>query len=267
MMIISPRTAAAFVAIAPLLIAMHAVSAQPAARGGAPASKAPATKAPVAKSPPLRTPASGTPVTAAQRRAVLLDPSRAFWKTRAPATVSLDVETSRGTITVELVREWAPSGVDRFYNLARAGYFDDSRFYRVIYGFIAQFGLARDPAIADLWRQRKIPADSVRQSNARGTISYAQFTPSSRTTNLFVNLRDNPELDTLGFAPIGRVIQGMEVADSLYADYGELPSSAAPVGNPKRLFGESNRYLDEAFPKLDRILKITVRPDSAPAPL
>jgi cyclophilin family peptidyl-prolyl cis-trans isomerase len=198
--------------------------------------------------------------TAAQRQATLLDPSRPFWATRAPATVTADVETTRGVITIELVREWSPAGVDRFYNLARAGYYDDSRVYRVIYGFIAQFGIAGDPRIANLWGRRKIPADPVREHNVRGTLSYAQFKPTDRTTNVFINLRDNPQLDTLRFTPFARVVSGMDVADSLYAFYGELPSADAPVGNPKRLYGESNKYLDEKYPLLDRIVKITIRP-------
>jgi peptidyl-prolyl cis-trans isomerase A (cyclophilin A) len=197
--------------------------------------------------------------TAAQRRAVLRDPSSEFWSTRAPATFTADVETSRGAITIELTRAWAPAGVDHFYNLARAGYYDDSRFFRVLFGFVAQFGIAGDPTIANLWGRRTIPADSVREHNVRGTLAYAQFKPSDRTTNVFINLRDNPNLDTLKFAPIGRVVQGMEVADSLFANYGELPISDAPLGNPKRLYAESNRYLDEKYPKLDRILKITLR--------
>ena len=202
--------------------------------------------------------------TAAQRRALLLDPTRPFWSTRAPATFTADIETSRGTITVEFTREWAPHGVDRFYNLARAGYFDDSRFFRVLFGFVAQFGIAGDPDVANLWGRRNIAADSVREHNTRGTLSYAQFKPSDRTTNVFINLRDNPNLDSLKFAPIGRVTQGMEVADSLFSNYGELPISDPPLGNPKRLYAESNRYLDEKYPKLDRIVKITIRADSVP---
>ncbi len=197
--------------------------------------------------------------TAAQQRALLLDPRKPFWATHAPATVTADIETSRGTITVELIREWAPAGVDRFYNLARAGYYDDSRFYRVITGFVAQFGLAGNPAVAKSWSQRKLPPDSVRQPNIRGTLTYAQFKPTDRTTNVFFNLRDNPELDTLKFAPIGRVVQGMAVVDSLYSYYGEFPAAPEPLGNPKRLYGESNKYLDEKFPLLDKIVKITIR--------
>ena len=201
------------------------------------------------------------PMTAAQRRAVLMNPANAFWRAKAPDTVQLDVETSRGTFTVELLREWAPRGVDRFYNLARAGYYDDTRFFRVVPWYIAQFGLASTPAITNAWRTRKLPMDSVRGSNARGTLSFAQYDPRDRTTNVFINLRDNPSLDSLGFAPIGRVVGGLDaVVDSLYGGYGEIPAMAAPLGNPRRLYAEGNRYLDKEFPRLDRIVGITVRP-------
>ncbi|MFN8580391.1 MAG: peptidylprolyl isomerase [Gemmatimonadaceae bacterium] len=199
-------------------------------------------------------------MTAASRRAILRDPSRPFWKAKAPDTVAVDFQTSRGTFTVELVRAQAPNGVDRFYNLARAGYFDDSRFFRVVPFFVAQFGIAGDPAVARLWSLRRIPADSVRASNTRGTLTFAQNTPKDRTTNLFFNLRDNVALDSLGFAPIGRVVQGMEVVDSLYSAYGEMPVSKPPLGNPQRLYNESNRYMDKRYPKLDRIVSITIRP-------
>lgn len=195
---------------------------------------------------------------------------RQAWTTHAPATVMADVETSRGTFTLELIRDWSPRGVDRFYNLARLGYYDDSRFYRVIAGFIAQFGMAGDPAVARAWGQRRLPAEPVREHNVRGTIAFAQYKPTDRTTNVFINLRHNPQLDTLKFTPIGRVVKGMEVVDSLYAYYGEFPAADEPLGNPKRLARESNKYLDEKFPNLDHVIKITIRPSTnvqdTPAP-
>jgi len=187
---------------------------------------------------------------------MLRAPTNAFWSTRAPDTVTADIQTSRGTITVELPRDWAPHGVDRFYNLARAGYFDDSRVYRVIDGFIAQFGLAGDPAIARVWSQERVAPDPRRVANARGTVSFAQLTRDDRTTNLFINLRDNPRLDSLGFVPIGRVVKGMAVAERLYAGYGERPMAPA---NTTRLYGEANAFLDARYPKLDRIRTVTVR--------
>jgi len=179
---------------------------------------------------------------------------------------STHFETSRGTITLELTRAWAPNGVDHFYNLARAGYYDDSRFFRVIYGFIAQFGISKDPAAANLWGSHTIRADSLVEHNTRGTISYAQFKPTDRTTNIFINLHDNANLDSLKFVPIGRVTAGMEAADSLFSGYGELPSSEAPLGNPKRLYAETNKYLDEKYPKLDKIIKITIHTDAGTPP-
>ena len=204
-------------------------------------------------------PPQTAPLTPAQRQAMLRAPANAFWSTRAPDTVTADIQTSRGTITVELLREWAPHGVDRFYNLARAGYFDDSRFYRVVYAFVAQFGIAGDAAIARLWSQQKLRPDSARTPNARGTIAYAQTKPTDRNTNLFINLADNRSLDSLGFTPIGRVVQGMEVADSLYSRYGEMTMADPPFGDGKRLYRESNKYMDAEYPKLDRILKVTIR--------
>lgn len=203
-----------------------------------------------------------SPLSSTQQRALLMDPTRPFWRTKAPDTVVLDVETSEGGIAIELIRAWAPHGVDRFYNLARAGFFDDSRFYRVIMFYIAQFGHPASPAVGGVWRNRKLPPDSVRSSNVRGTVTYAQFTPRDRTSTLFINLNDNASLDSLGFAPVGRVIEGMDVADRLYTGYGELPASPAPLGNPRRFYGESNRFLDKEYPELSRIISIKVRRDT-----
>lgn len=206
-------------------------------------------------------------LTPAQRRARLLSPAHAFWKTTAPDTSSFLVETSQGSFTLDLIRAWAPHGVDRFYNLARAGFFDDARFYRVLPFYIAQFGLPASPAVGATWRERKLRPDSVRSSNVRGTLTYAQFTRRDRATTLFFNLRDNLNLDTLGFAPIGRVVEGMEVADALYSGYGEIPASPAPLGNPRRFYAESNRFLDKEYPKLDRIVSITLRQERPPPPI
>ena len=197
----------------------------------------------------------------------LADPTNPFWKTKAPEKFIADVETPHGTIALEVTRAWAPNGADHFYNLVRSGYYDDSRFFRVIYGFIAQFGISKDPAAANLWGSTTIPADPLVERNVRGTIAYAQFKPTDRTTNIFINLRDNPNLDTLKFVPIGKVVSGMDVADSLYALYGEVPSSDPPLGDPKRLYSETNKYLDEKFPNLDKIIKITIRADPGTPPL
>ena len=149
----------------------------------------------------------------ADRRAALLDTSSAFWQTSAPALYYARVETTKGTFTLEIERRLAPRGADRFYNLARAGFFDDSRFSRVVPGFIAQFGLPGDPAVAALWTTRAFADDSVRTSNVRGTIAFAMTGPDTRTTQLYINLVDNTRLDAQGFAPLGRVVQGMDVVD------------------------------------------------------
>lgn len=220
---------------------------------------APPTQAPRAQAPARRPPAApppAAPLDSARLRGMLHRPTDPFWSTRAPDTVLIDIQTTRGPITVALRRAWAPHGVDRAYNLARAGYFDDSRFYRVVDGFVAQFGLAGDPLIADLWSRQPLPPDARRVSNARGTVTFAQLKPGDRTTNLFINLRDNARLDALGFAPIGRVVKGMAVADRLYAGYGERPMAKA---NTARLYAESNGFLDAKYPKLDRIRKVTLR--------
>jgi cyclophilin family peptidyl-prolyl cis-trans isomerase len=214
---------------------------------------------------PLTAQAPATrPPTAAQQRAILRTPTHPHWRAKAPDTVQFEMTTSKGALTIELVRAWAPHGVDRFYNLARAGFYDDTRFYRVIHRFIAQFGIAADPTVNNTWGSRKLPADSVRTSNTRGTVTFAQYDPTNRTTNVFINLGDNAALDTLGFAPIGRVVAGMEVADSLYFPYGELPASPAPLGNPKRLYAETNRFLDAEYPKLDRIVRLVLMPKETP---
>lgn len=197
--------------------------------------------------------------TAAQKQAALQNPASPFWKTHAPDTVTADVETSRGTFVIEMVRAWAPHAADRFYNLARAGYYDDSRFYRVIAYFIAQFGLAGNPATSALWSRQRIAQDSLREPNLRGTISFAQNSPRDRTTNVFVNMGNSYTLDSLKFVPFAHVIKGMEVVDSLYSGYGGKPIMNKPDADPKRLARESNRYLDAAFPKLDRLRRITIR--------
>jgi peptidyl-prolyl cis-trans isomerase A (cyclophilin A) len=164
----------------------------------------------------------------------------------APDSFRVNVETSRGTFVVEAVRPWAPHGVDRFYALTRDGFFDQDRFFRVIPGFIAQFGLNDDPKANARWNGKPIPDDSVRHSNARGTIVFATEGPATRSHQLFINLADNARLDKLGFTPIGRVVAGMEVVDSLYGGYEE-----APVQRLIQKLG--NSYLSRMFPKLDYI--------------
>lgn len=185
----------------------------------------------------------------------LQNPHDAFWSTPAPAIFRAKLETAKGGFVIEAHRDWAPHGVDRFYNLVRAGFFDDSRFFRVRAGFIAQFGIAGDPHIAQLWRNETIADDPVRQSNTRGTVAYAMTAPNTRTTQLFVNLVDNMKLDAQGFAPIGKIVSGMEVVDQLYAGYGEDAGGGMRGGKQDKIFAEGNARLDRDFPRLDKIIR------------
>lgn len=181
---------------------------------------------------------------------------------RAPEVYRVVFATTEGDFTVRVRREWAPRGADRFYNLARHGFYDGARFFRVVDGFVAQFGLSGEPRLDSLWRRHAIPDDPVRASNGRGTIAFASSGEDTRTTQLFVNLRDNSRLDALGFAPIGRVVEGMDVVDQLYAGYGEgAPRGAGP--SQERIVREGNAYLEEEFPKLDYVEGTEVLRDSA----
>jgi cyclophilin family peptidyl-prolyl cis-trans isomerase len=189
----------------------------------------------------------------------LEDPRDAFWSTPAPEVFRAKFQTTKGEWTIEAHRDWAPGGVDRFYNLVRAGFFGDSRFFRVRAGFIAQFGIAGDPRIAQLWRNETIPDDPVRQTNLRGTVAYAMTGPDARTTQLFINLADNAKLDAQGFAPIGKVVSGMDVVDRLYSGYGEAAGGGMRGGKQEKLFTEGNRWLDREFPMLDKLLRASLQ--------
>jgi len=171
---------------------------------------------------------------------------------RAPETFRVRFETSRGPFVVEAHRNWSPHGVDRFYQLVSSGFYDGVRFFRVIPGFVAQFGIHGDPTVAAAWENMVIPDDSVVQSNTRGTISFATAGPNTRTTQLFINYRDNLALDRMGFSPIATVIEGMNVVDSLYGGYGDGPPDGRGP-DQGRITREGNRYLEREFPKLDFI--------------
>jgi peptidyl-prolyl cis-trans isomerase A (cyclophilin A) len=154
--------------------------------------------------------------------------------------------TSRGPIVVQVNRAWAPRGADRFHELVQQSFFDDDRFFRVVPNFVAQFGLNDKPAINDAWDAKRITDDSVTHTNARGTLVFASEGPNSRSHQLFINLVDNAQLDKLQFAPIGRVVEGMSVVDSLYNGYGERPDQ-------QFIQTLGNSYLNRNFPKLDYI--------------
>ena len=205
-----------------------------------------------------RTGSADPAVTATGRRDLLLRPDAAYWNEPSPAEYKVSMETTKGTFVIAVTRALAPRGADRFYRLVRAGYFDDSRFFRVVPGFIAQFGIPGDPAITQVWKDRRMPDDSARASNVRGAIAYAMTGPNTRTTQLFISLVDNSRIDVQGFAPIGRVVSGMEVVDRLYGGYGETAGGGMRAGRQDRMLLEGNRHLDRDFPKLDRILRARV---------
>ena len=185
-------------------------------------------------------------------------------KKPAPKIVVPDVfrvqfETSQGDFTVEATRAWAPHGVDRFHELVRKRYFDDGRFFRVIPGFIAQFGVHRDFNVHATWRQLFIPDDPPKQKNLRGTLAYAMSGPATRATEIFINLADNPLLDEQAFVPFAKVIQGMDVVDKFYAGYGEMRPQGKDI-DPGRVEEETNEYLVQRFPKMDYIKHATFLP-------
>jgi peptidyl-prolyl cis-trans isomerase A (cyclophilin A) len=178
---------------------------------------------------------------------------------QAPAIYKVRFDTSKGTFVLEIHREWAPNGADRFYNLAKNGFFNNNRFFRVISGFMVQFGINGDPRISAVWQNANIPDDPVRESNHRGYITFATAGPNTRTTQVFINYADNRGLDSQGFSPFGRVISGMNVVDALYAGYGEgAPQGQGPEQD--RIQKEGNAYLMSNFPKLDYVKKATITP-------
>jgi peptidyl-prolyl cis-trans isomerase A (cyclophilin A) len=173
---------------------------------------------------------------------------------KAPDVFQAKFETSKGAFVIEVTRAWAPFGADRFYNLVKNGFYDNCRFFRVLTGFMAQFGINGDPKLNTVWNQANIKDDPVVQSNKRGFVTYAKSSmPNSRTTQIFINFNDrNAGLDSQGFAPFGKVVEGMSVVDSLYADYGEgAPSGAGPSQGLVQTQG--NAYLEKSFPKLDYV--------------
>jgi peptidyl-prolyl cis-trans isomerase A (cyclophilin A) len=179
----------------------------------------------------------------------------------APSVFQVRLETTKGAIVIEVHRDWAPNGADRFYQLVTSRYYDGNRFFRVVAGRWAQFGINGDPAVAQAWRDRPIPDDPRRQSNVRGTVAFAFAVPNGRTTQVYIALTDlSATQDEQGFVPFGRVVSGMEVADALNSEYGESSGSGIRAGRQQPLFDGGNAYLDRAFPRLDRIVKAVVLP-------
>jgi peptidyl-prolyl cis-trans isomerase A (cyclophilin A) len=180
-------------------------------------------------------------------------------KVVVPEVFRVKFQTSQGDFIVEAVRAWSPHGVDRFHELVRKRYFDQGRFFRVVAGFIAQFGVHRDFNVHETWRQFFIVDDPRKEKNVRGTLAFAQSGPNTRATEIFINLADNPMLDEQGFVPFARVVQGMDAVDKFYSGYGEM----RPVGkeiDPGRVEEEANEYLVPRFPKLDYIKRASFVP-------
>jgi homoserine O-acetyltransferase len=192
-------------------------------------------------------------------RSLLLSPDDASMNQRAPEVVRVRLETTKGIIRLEMHRAWSPHGVDRFYNLVRHGFYDQAPVFRVRAGMWAQFGINGDPKIAQLWRNRTIPDDPRVESNIRGTMAFAFKDPNGRTTQVFINLRDNSAShDAEPFVPIAKVIAGMDVADALYAGYGEQAGGGIRAGKQDPLFEGGNKFLKDKFPLLDYIVKASV---------
>jgi peptidyl-prolyl cis-trans isomerase A (cyclophilin A) len=180
----------------------------------------------------------------------------------APDTFKAQFDTTKGKFVVEVTRSLSPNGADRFYNLVRSGYFKDVAFFRVIPGFMCQFGIHGDPAVSAKWREANIQDDPVKGSNLRGTITFATAGPNTRTTQLFINFANNTSLDGQGFSPFGKVISGMDVVDKINSEYGD----GAPYGrgpDQGRIQAEGNAYLKKDFPNLDYIKSVTILPAAA----
>ena len=177
---------------------------------------------------------------------------------RSPPRWFATVETSKGKFVLEIDRSLTPLGADHFLQLIRAGFYDDSRFTRVVPNFIVQFGVAGDSAKNARWSTVTIPDDSVKQSNVEGTFAFAMRGPNDRTTQLFISVVDNSRLDAQGFAPLGRVVEGVDVVKSIYSGYGETSGGGVRAGNQAPLMNGGNAYVDRMFPKLDKLIRITV---------
>jgi peptidyl-prolyl cis-trans isomerase A (cyclophilin A) len=197
---------------------------------------------PAPKSASAKTGASHT--AAAVPHPSLLNP--ASLKARAPAVFKAKFTTTAGDFVVEVHREWAPLGADRFYNLIRYGYFTNAAFFRVVPGFVVQFGLSADPAVNKVWKTASIQDDPVIQSNKRGNLVFATAGPNTRTTQLFINYADNARLDGMGFAPFASVVEGMDVVDKIHSAYGESPRQDL-------ITEQGDAYLKANFPAIDKI--------------
>lgn len=230
---------------APADSAVDAPAAEPvpAPEAGEPAAESAAEGGELAAEPDVATAADPAPPP-------LLDPDALA--ERAPNLYRARFRTTLGDFVLEVHRDWSPRGADRFYNLVKAGFYDEARFFRVVEGFVVQFGINGDPAVSAAWSDAIIQDDTVAQSNVRGRITFATGGPNTRTTQVFINLADNANLDGMGFSPFGEVVEGLDVVQGLYSGYGDgAPYGAGP--DQGRIEGEGNAYLEREFPRLDYV--------------
>jgi homoserine O-acetyltransferase len=188
----------------------------------------------------------------------LRDPQNVLWSKPAPDVYHVQIDSSKGSFVLEVTRALAPRGADRFYHLIEASFYDGSRFFRVIAGRFAQFGIPGNPAIAGIWRDQSFPDDPVRASNTRGTFAYAMTGTDARTTQIYINTSDQLQQDAQGFAPFGKVVEGMDVVDKLYSGYAERSGRGMRAARQGQLFEEGNAYLDRAFPLLDKLIRARI---------
>lgn len=180
---------------------------------------------------------------------------------RSPDLFRVKVETTAGNFVIEVHREWSPHGADRFHELVKDGYYNDSRFFRVVPGRWAQFGISGDPRTAREWRNRVIPDDRLVQHNTPGFVAFANTGPNTRSTQIYINTGDNSRNDKEnGFAPFGRVVEGMDTVEKLYGGYGEHAGGGMRAGHQDAMFEGGNAYLDREFPKLDKLIRAAVIP-------
>jgi peptidyl-prolyl cis-trans isomerase A (cyclophilin A) len=180
---------------------------------------------------------------------------------RSPDQFRVKVETTAGNFVIEVHRDWSPHGADRFYELVHNGYYNDSRFFRVVPGRWVQFGISGDPHTAQQWRHRVIPDDRLVQHNTPGFVAFANTGPNTRSTEVYINTGDNSRNDKEdGFAPFGRVVEGMDVVEKLYGGYGEHAGGGMRAGHQDDLFAGGNAWLDREFPKLDKLIRASVVP-------
>lgn len=192
------------------------------------------------------------PAGAAPVKEKLMDPSKLT--EQSPGTYRVKLETTKGNIVMEVRREWAPIGADRFYNLVKNGFYDGVKFFRVVPNFVVQFGIAADPGLSSIWKNANISDDPVKQSNKKNYVTYAKTqAPNSRSTQLFINLKDNAFLDSQGFAPFAEVVEGVDVIDKLHSGYGDTPTALQG-----RMFQEGNAFLEKQFPQLDSVKKAVI---------